>query len=239
MTQFRLDFASTMTRKKKTIPIHDLDSEESDSVGDALTPVPDNAADIVDDEAELDEIADATDLPPGESQEETDISALYEEMKSNWQRERASFLNFKRRVEEEKAEIRKYASYDLAYDLLRVIDYFESSVSFAEKLPKEAKSIIDGVEYTLKELKRVLEAHGITPIEVRIGDRYDSLMMEAVERREGRDVEPETVLEIHRRGWRLHDRVLRSAQVVVSAPSDAAESDDTQTEGGDTNNRDS
>jgi len=134
-----------------------------------------------------------------------------------WQRERANFINYKRRVEEEKSNIRKYALYDIACGLINVLDYFESSISFGENLPEDARNVILGVEYTLEELKRVLSTHGVLPIEVEIGDQYDSSLMEAVQRRTDAGTEPGGVIAVQRRGWKLHDRVLRAAQVVVAA----------------------
>lgn len=156
---------------------------------------------------------------PDEIKESINIKDLEEKlaaMTEHWQRERADFQNFKRRIEDEKKELRKYASYDLAFDLLKVIDYFESSVSFAENLPPEAQNVIIGVEYTLKELVQILSAHGITPIKIKEGDTFDSSLMEASKRVIKEDVEAETVVEVQRDGWMYHDRILRSPQVVVA-----------------------
>lgn len=195
-------------------------SEERDNSASVDSPdidepkAPETAAEIIESKS-----ADAT-ISSGEESDETgesaDTNALLSRMTENWQRERASFLNYKRRVEEEKDKLRKYACFDLAFDLLKVLDYFESSISFGENLPEEAKSVIIGVEYTLRELTQVLSAHGIKPIEAEVGDEYDSSVMEAVERSEAPDQEPGTVLEVQRKGWRLYDRVLRPAQVVVA-----------------------
>jgi molecular chaperone GrpE len=179
---------------------------------------------------------DATVSPEDVSEvidEDKDKDALLARMTENWQRERANFLNYKRRVEEEKDKLRKYAYFDFAFDLLRVVDYFESSISFGENLPEDAKSVILGVEYTLRELTQVLSAHGVKPIEVEIGDEYDSSIMEAVERRKAPSKDPDTVLEIHRKGWRLYERVLRPAQVVVAGL--GTDNEDENGEGGDNN----
>ncbi|MFH1675743.1 MAG: nucleotide exchange factor GrpE, partial [bacterium] len=143
------------------------------------------------------------------------------EVTSNWQRERANFQNYKKRVEEEKREFRKYASADFATDLLRVLDYFESALSFTENLPKEANNVIDGVKYTIEELSRVFDAYGIRPIFVETGMPYDSSVMEAVEREASDDFEADTVLEIKQRGWTIHDRVLRPCRVVVASEPEA------------------
>jgi len=213
----------------KRIPVRDLENEES---GETASPhLPDEP---VEREAE---VAESVEEPPmSETEEEKaeprDLAEELAAMTGNWQRERASFMNYKRRVEEEKRLIRKYAYWDLAEDLLRVLDYFESSISFEENLPEEANSVLVGVKYTIDELTRVLAAHGVRPIDIETGQSFDSSCMEGVERLERDDAAANgTVLEVRRRGWRLHDRVLRSAQVVVEvAPDD--ETDKAAGEGG-------
>lgn len=139
------------------------------------------------------------------------------DMTENWQRERASFRNYKRRVEEEKSEIRKYAKYDLALDLLRILDYFESSVSFSENLPQEANNVLIGVKYTIDELTRILHDHNIVPVAACEGQPVDPSTMEVIERMETEAQKEGTILKVHRRGWKLHDRILRTCQVVVAA----------------------
>jgi molecular chaperone GrpE len=154
----------------------------------------------------------------GKVETEADIlRASLAEMTENWQRERASFQNYRRRVEEEKKEVRKFACCDFASELIRVVDYFESSVSFAEILPKEAESVVIGVKYTLAELIRVLATNGVEQIEACEGQPFDTAVMQAVERKETDEAASGTVLCVQRKGWRCYDRVLRPAQVVVAA----------------------
>lgn len=145
------------------------------------------------------------------------------EMTENWQRERASFQNYRKRVEEEKREARKYASFELARDLIRLMDYFETSLTFSKNLPDESQCIADGVKYIIEEFSRVLAVHGINPIEVNPGEIYNSNVMEAVERQINEDVASGTILEVRRRGWMYCDRVLRPVQVVVAVTSENAE----------------
>ena len=175
----------------------------------------------------------ATDDGEIESEKEADdIVEQLAEMTLNWQRERASFQNYKRRVNEEKSMIRKYACYDLALDLIRILDYFESSVNFSENLPKEAENVVIGVKYTIDELVRTLESNGISQIQIDEGDQYDSTLMEVVERVERDDMDNGIVTRVQRTGWRLHERVLRPAQVVVTVTAGEQEAPD-KTEGGD------
>lgn len=225
-----------MTDKRKEkkpprrIPVRDVDGEERKADQDGSeeqTPehsreastLDSQAGSIVESEAHDEQSVEVEESE--ESGQELGLAAQLAEMTENWQRERASFQNYRRRVEQEKRDARKYACFDLALDLLRVLDYFESSVSFSENLPDEAQNVLIGVKYTVDELRRILVAHGIHPIEVGEGEMFDGELMEAVEQRETDDVAAETVIEVQRQGWLLHDRILRSAQVVVAvAPDD-------------------
>jgi len=241
-----------MTRKKKDekliIPVNFLEHETQDDSGEPLLPgssledvsgkasMDSTEADTVSDDMvpdvhpDSDDAGDETFAPPGTSEEENETACktLLAEMTANWQRERADFRNFKRRIEDEKSTIRKYAVFNLALDIIRVLDYFESSVSFAENLPPEAENVVIGVKYTVDELKRVLGIHGVNQLEVAEGYCFDSGLMEATDRLQRDDVDPGTVLQVQRSGWILHDRVLRPAQVVVSVAPD----DDNIKEGG-------
>lgn len=180
-----------MTEKKKEIPIDDLE----------------NAAKL-DDPGEV----ESPDLIEAE-----DLRGQLVAMEDKWKRALADHSNYKKRIEEEQRSFRKYACYDFANDILRVLDNFESSFSFMKNLPEEARNIVIGVEYIMKELSQILSAHGVSPIEVRVGDRYDSSLMEAVDSQVQDEAEAGTVLAVQRRGWRIHDRMLRAVQVVVAA----------------------
>lgn len=185
------------------------DPPRSEEEGCEACPVPVDTGIEIEEPAVADEEAASDDLE--------DRLAL---MTENWQRERAQFLNYKKRIEEEKSGIRKYACYDFARDIIRVMDYFESSISFEENLPEESRSVIIGVKYTLDELIRVLAEHGVSPIQAEEGRPFDSSCMEAVERKVVNDIEAGTILKVQRKGWRLHDRVLRPCMVVVSVAPD-------------------
>jgi len=198
---------------KKEIPINHGDEETGRTVDDESTVKPG-------DYSSLDDKNTGSESPPDtedSANSETDEVARLTEL---WQRERASFANYRRRVEDEKTEIRKYALHDLACELVNILDYFDSSFSFAENLPDDARNVILGVKYTVDELMRVLSTHGISPIQVEVGDKFDSNLMEVVRRDENAGVESGTIIEILRRGWTVHDRVLRASQVVVCVTPD-------------------
>lgn len=212
-------------KKVKKVEINNLEDSDPETKGNTSQEGLDVPKDMT--EEPVQETADSSAKYTDES-----LSAKITELTDNWQRERANFLNYKRRIEEEKREIRKYASYDLVYDLLKVIDYFESSVTFAENLPPDAQNVILGVEYTLKELKGILSAHGVTPIIIKPGDEFLSSLMEASERLTTSDYTDGTIVKVLRGGWMYHERVLRPSQVVVAINSDEPHVENSVSQGG-------
>jgi molecular chaperone GrpE len=193
----------------RRIPIDDLENNES-IPEEKITSETESASD-----AEI--VDESQPVCPDIEAEAQMLRARLAEMTDNWQRERASFQNYRKRVEEEKKDVRRFACFDFASELIRVMDYFDSSVSFSENLPKEAESVVLGVKYTLAELTRVLATNGVEPIEVQIGQPFDSATMQAVDRKETDEAAADTVLTVQRRGWKCYDRILRPVQVIVAA----------------------
>ncbi len=122
----------------------------------------------------------------------------------------------KERYRKDLEEQRRYCYEKFAYDLLEVLDNFERALESAKKT-EDFKALVLGIEMIYGEMRRILEKYGITEIEVE-GKEFDPFVAEAVEKEERSDVPPNTVLRVVRRGYRLHERVLRPARVVVAVP---------------------
>jgi len=123
--------------------------------------------------------------------------------------------NFKKRIQKEKTEAIRYANESVLRDLLQVIDNLEAAVEHAE-LGGNGKSIVEGVQLTLRLFRDVLERHGVREIGDPAGAAFDPLTQEAAEVREDRGVAPNTVISQRMKGYRLGDRLLRPARVVVA-----------------------
>jgi len=121
---------------------------------------------------------------------------------------------FKERYRKDLEEQRKYAPESIAVDLLGVLDNFERAIS-ASRNTRDFESLLKGVEMILTDLRRILEKHGIYEIEVE-GKEFDPFVAEAVETEACDDHPPNTVIRVLQKGYRLHDRVIRPARVVVS-----------------------
>jgi molecular chaperone GrpE len=138
-----------------------------------------------------------------------------EENLRGWQRAQADFSNYRRRTEQEKAELIKSAEGRLIVDLLPVVDDLDRAIT---GLPAELRGLtwVEGILLIERKLRAVLELHGVTPIEA-LGQEFDPHQHEAV-LRDGEAGEATTVVGELQKGYRLHDRVLRPSLVKVGPP---------------------
>ncbi len=129
---------------------------------------------------------------------------------ANWQRAQADFINYKRRSEQEKEEIGKFANAILMLNLLPILDDLERA--FTSIPPQLAKlSWVDGIKLIERKLWASLEAQGLSQIKA-LGEPFDPKLHEAAMHAKGKDG---IVIEELQKGYQLHDRVIRPTMVVV------------------------
>ena len=128
-------------------------------------------------------------------------------------RERAELINFKRRLNEEKINDRKYANQALLADLINVIDIFDRVVS-APAQDEKVKKYLVGFQMINDQLKGVMNQYGVTKIEA-LHKPFDSSKHEAIETIES-DEDEGTIIEVISDGYMFKDRVLRPAMVKVA-----------------------
>jgi len=129
---------------------------------------------------------------------------------ANWQRAQADFINYKRRSEQEKEEISKFANTMLMLNLLPILDDLERA--FTSIPPHLAKlSWVDGISLIERKFQASLEAHGLSQIKA-LGEPFDPKLHEAAMHGKGKEG---IVIEELQKGYKLHDRVIRPAMVVV------------------------
>ena len=128
----------------------------------------------------------------------------------NWQRAEADFQNYKRRVEQERSESRRFASAALIINVLPILDDLERALgSLDARLA--GLTWFEGIALIHRKLLVLLDNAGVTPIQAE-GQQFDPSIHEAVTHADG---EEGKVLAEVQRGYKLHDRVLRPAMVVV------------------------
>jgi molecular chaperone GrpE len=138
---------------------------------------------------------------------------LIEEANSRHLRLAADFDNFKKRVRQERLELLQYASASLAERLLPVLDDFERVLEHA---PEGIDSNwLKGVRMTAQKLQEALQSVGVETIEA-VGAPFDPKLHEAIGTEESADLPEDTVVKELRRGYRIHDRILRPALVSVA-----------------------
>jgi molecular chaperone GrpE len=129
--------------------------------------------------------------------------------------------NFKKRLQKEKGDAIRFANESLLRDLLQVIDSLELAVEHGD-LGGNGKSVVEGVQLTLRLFRDLLERYGVKEIGDPAGATFDPSTQEAAEVRESSVVPPNTVIQQQTKGYRYNDRLLRPARVVVAgeAPGD-------------------
>ena len=134
------------------------------------------------------------------------------------QRERASFINYKRRNEQERQETVQYATASLIKKILPVLDDFDRAVTSIPEDARKGNRWVEGVELIARKLHNIMEQEGVEPIEA-LGQPFDPNLHEAVafeDNTDSSDDHTDKVAEVFSKGYKLHDRVIRPAMVKVS-----------------------
>ena len=127
----------------------------------------------------------------------------------------AEFDNFKKRMNREMDEFRKFANESLIKQLLNVVDNLERAIASSKSGDKANGSIVEGVEMIRKDIMNILEKYNVCPVDC-MEKPFDPLYHQAVGQEET-DQHPEnTVTKELMRGYTLHERLLRPAMVMVS-----------------------
>jgi molecular chaperone GrpE len=135
------------------------------------------------------------------------------------QRERAEFLNFKRRTAEERDRDLGLAGEDLIRKVLVLADDFDRAIE-ARPPSIAADSWFEGIAAIDRKLRALLESEGVSPIDAAPGRSFDPREHDAVASVAGTGQAEGEIVEEIRRGYRLRDRVLRPALVAVAGSSE-------------------
>jgi molecular chaperone GrpE len=138
-------------------------------------------------------------------------------------RSRAELENYRKRVQREMEDERRYANLRLIRELLPVLDNVERAITAAEQT-SDADTLLRGFKMVAQQLEALLEQHHCRRIDA-LHCEFDPSVHEAIAQQPSAEHPPNTVLHVARSGYQLHDRIVRPSQVVVSAaapsPADA------------------
>ena len=157
-------------------------------------------------------------------------TAELDEHKERFVRLQADFENVRRRGLKERQEAFQYGHQNLVKDLLSTVDNLDRAIEHAEQSGGgDLQSLLQGVELVRRELLGALGKHGVSAIETE-GKAFDPEVHEAMAQTPDASVSANTIVEVLQTGYRLRDRMLRPARVVVSRLPDEGESGGAQQE---------
>lgn len=142
-----------------------------------------------------------------------EAQATIDEMNNRLIRQAADLENFRKRAQREKDEARQFANQGLLEKLLPVLDNFEMALAAASDADP---AIRDGVQMIYDQLLGVLKESGVEPVEA-VGEPFDPNLHEAISQQHTDEAAEGTVLQQVQRGYKLNDRLVRPARVIVSA----------------------
>ena len=193
-----LERRKTMLEEKEG---QELSDEELEEIGDAV--------EILEREMEAKKGETEKILKGKEKEEEakkylTDLTYL-----------KAEFENYKRRAEKDKRDFADYLLEGVIAELLPIEDNLEVAIEHAKE-NKHSEGLVKGVEMTLKQFKEVLGREGVTEIKAE-GEQFDPFRHEVVSKEVSEGHAENTVIEVVRKGYLFHEKVIRPAMVKIAA----------------------
>lgn len=147
-------------------------------------------------------------------EELTKVQAQSDEYLEGWQRARADFANYKKRIEREQREIYQIAAASIIKRYLEVLDDLELALANRPE-SGEGADFASGVELIYHKLQSILEKEGVYPMEAE-GEEFDPNLHEAISSEESPEHESGEIIGVLKKGYMQNDRVLRPALVRVA-----------------------
>ncbi|MBI4063854.1 MAG: nucleotide exchange factor GrpE [Elusimicrobia bacterium] len=141
-----------------------------------------------------------------------------QDYKDKWMRSRAEMENFRKRTEKERAETLNSLLVLALGSFLPVLEQMERAVDSLAAAGHSDSKIKEGFTLVLNNMTKIFESHGLSKVAAAPGERYDPARHEVVATEESADGDG-IILRVEQAGYRIGDRVLRPAKVVVSKKS--------------------
>ena len=135
------------------------------------------------------------------------------------QRVQADFVNYRRRSEEEREEQQKYANSRLILKFLPVVDQFNLAIEHAANSEAES-SWLEGIRLVQRNIHALLESESVTKLDVD-GKEFDPFEHEAIGFQESSEHHEGQIVSVAREGYKLRDRIIRPALVIVARTPEA------------------
>jgi molecular chaperone GrpE len=163
---------------------------------------------------------DSAEVSPAAPLDVDDLKTRAAKAEEHWDRllrTTADFDNFKKRAAREKQDALRYGNEALIQKLLPILDNFDMALAAAQTSPADpsSQSVQTGIAMIHQQLRNILLEAGLEELEAS-GQKFDPNWHEAVSQQETADVPEGQVLQQVRKGYKLRDRLLRPASVVVA-----------------------
>lgn len=159
----------------------------------------------------MDEENIKTEDPVSGGDELTEAEKQRDEYLSGWQRTKADFINYKKEEMKRLQDVAAYGNEDLIRDLIAVLDNFDLALRNMEK----AGAVERGIYLIRSQIDDILKKRGLEKVEVKEGDEFDPMVAEAMAEVPS-ERPPGTIVEEVEPGYRLKEKVIRAARVIIS-----------------------
>jgi molecular chaperone GrpE len=143
------------------------------------------------------------------------LQAKLDDCQARLVRTLADMENIRRRTQRELEESRRFESFRLVRDLLPALDGLNRAIASGEQTA-DPQALLSGVGMVAQQFRDILRGHAAEPIEA-LGRPFDPNLHEALTQVPSAEHPPMTVLQVVELGYRMHDRVVRPARVIVSS----------------------
>jgi molecular chaperone GrpE len=199
-------------------------TEEIKDKSEEIIQEEDEETEPLEEKKEPGEIDSSEGAEESEEIQEMDVEALLAELEvqqqkseeylDGWQRERAEFTNYKKRMERERDLQRHNIKGNVIRGYLEILDDLELALK-NRPTDDEGASWSEGIELVYRKFLALLEAEGVEPMQAD-GQQFDPNLHEAISQEPNDDFESGQVIEVVRNGYLIGERVLRPASVRVS-----------------------
>ena len=199
-------------------------SEEIKDKAEEIIEDGDEETEDIEETEESKDTQDFEEIKDSEGAEDIDIEATLaeldnlqqksEEYLDGWQRERAEFTNYKKRVDREREQQRHYIKGNVIRGYLEIVDDLELALK-NRPTDDEGASWSEGIELVYRKLLALLEAEEVGPMQAD-GQQFDPNLHEAISQEPSEELESGQIIEVVRNGYFIGERVLRPASVRVA-----------------------
>jgi molecular chaperone GrpE len=204
-------------KKKKTDQedgVYYLDDTVSEDIGEIEKRAEDDLSQEEKAQEPEEPVAEPDEEKPEIKEAQPDLELELEKARNDFLYLRAEFDNYKKQAIKERAQLMKYGIQSFAMNIVDINDNISRALE-SEVTAESLKQFVDGIKMIQKDLQESLKRHGIEELNC-LGEKFDPTLHEALSSEETDKFDPGMISQVFKTAYKLHDRILRPAQVVVA-----------------------